>query len=502
MTNSTRQIWIAGALVGAAVLVVVLLSRSDTGAADEAAMDMEGHDHAAMMAGLDEAQPVSLPPELIDRTGVTFAVASRRELTRRVVALGRVEYDETRLADVSPKLEGWAERLVVDFTGAPVEEGETLFEWYSPVVVAAQEELLLAASLVEAAEPGTDRHASAVRLLDSARRRLSYWDIPIDVVEHIEHMRHVMRTVPLRSPATGIVVEKAVVDGGRFMPGETVYRIADLSRIWVEADVFERDLSLVGLGQHAMITLEAYPGEMFHGEVTYVYPTLDPETRTGTVRVELDNPGLRLRPGMFASLDFPVPTAGPVLLVPRGAVLATGERTLVFVQSADGTLTPREVVTGLAAGQDVEILSGLSAGERVVSSASFLIDAESNLGSAAMLSGTGEGGADMEGMDHSQHQMAPAASPDTGMEGMDHSGHDMTPDTTDHSGHDMAPDTTDHSGHDMDTMDHSGHDMAPDTTDHSGHSMPARPDTTDHSGHSMPAKPDTTGAREPGSELD
>jgi Cu(I)/Ag(I) efflux system membrane fusion protein len=428
-----KQIGIAISLVGAAALVVILRGGSDMTEAEAA---MEGHDHAAMLAGLEEARAVQLPPELESRTGITFATAVRRDLARTVRALGRVEYDETRLSAVSPKLEGWAERLYVEFTGAPVRAGEPLLDIYSPTLVAAQEELILARRLAEEVEPGSVREENAQRLLESARRRLLYWDVPEDVVAAIEASGEVSRTVPLLSGASGVVVEKDVVEGGRVTPGTTLYRIADLSVVWLEADVFERDLSLVRVGAHATVSLEAYPGEAFHGMVTYVYPIVDQATRTGTVRVELANPELMLKPGMYASISLDAPGSVGALVVPRGALLLTGERTLVYVRRWDGTLEPREVVAGLAAGREIEILSGLEEGEVVVSSASFLVDAESNLGSVT--GGAASTDPAMDEMDHSQHQMAPGPpSPDSAAGAMDHSQHgtDSAGGGGDHSGH-------------------------------------------------------------------
>jgi len=416
------QAGVAVGLVVGAVVVVGLWGRGGDSDMAGAAGD-GGHDHAAMLAGLEEAQAVSLSTELLDRTGITYARVERRTLVRGVKALGRIVYDETRLADVSPKLDGWAEELYVDFTGAPVERGEPLLELYSPLLVAAQEELILAVELAESATPGTRHSLAPSGLLESARRRLAYWDVPDEVIRDVEESREVRRTVPLLAPASGVVVEKSVVEGGRVSAGGRLYRIADLSRVWIEADVFERDLSLVSLGEHAIIGLEAYPGEVFEGLVTYVYPTLNENTRTGTVRVELPNPQGRIRPGMFATLEFSVPTDGPVLLVPRGAVLATGERSLVYVRQPDGSLIPREVVTGLAAGQEVEILAGLMEGDVVVSSASFLIDAESNLGSAAMNPGVGGGMGGMEGGDPPEPDGSPEPPDTAGADPVDHSAH-------------------------------------------------------------------------------
>ena len=270
----------------------------------------------------------------------------------------------------------------MDFTGAPVRAGQPLMEVYSPMLVAAQEELILARRLLDQAAAGGSERASgtAADLLESARRRLRYWDISAAEIARIERSATPRRTLTLTAPASGVVVEKNVVQGTRIMPGMDLYKIADLGTVWVEGEVFEKDLSLVKLGQHADVTFEAYPGERFEGLVRYVYPVLNAESRTGRVRLELANPGLRLKPGMYASVALHLPSPRESVVVPRTAVLQTGERAILFVRGADGVLTPREVVVGLASGSEIAIISGLEAGEVVASSAAFLIDAEANLG--------------------------------------------------------------------------------------------------------------------------
>lgn len=429
-------------LLGAAAAVVVY---SAAAAPEQAAGAMEGHNHAAMGAAADEATPVQVNAETARRIGITYAAAEHRPFERVVRTVGNVTYDETRLATVNPKIEGWVERLHVDFTGAPVQQGAPLLDVYSPKLVTAQEELILARRLVdEAAAAGGERAAENARtLLESARRRLRYWDIPDAEIERIEETGEPTKTLTLRAPASGIVVQKNVVEGGRIMPGMNVYEIADLSIVWVEGEVFEKDLSLVQLGQEARVTLDAYPGEVFEGTVTYVYPTVSVNSRTGRIRIELYNPGLRLKPGMYARILLRS-QSGEALMVPRASVLFTGERAMVFVRQANGrTLEPREVTTGRRTDSHIEILAGLARGQVVVSSASFLIDAESNLGASM---------GDMEGMQ----------TEDTGE---DHSGHDMST---------MAPAEEDHSGHDMEstsapmdsTMEPS---MRPDTTPTAGH---------------------------------
>ncbi|MDH5589307.1 MAG: efflux RND transporter periplasmic adaptor subunit [Gemmatimonadota bacterium] len=362
------------------------------------------HDHAAMAASGGEMKPVTLDAEAARRIGVAYTTVVRQELPVFVRTVGNVAYDETRLANVNSKIEGWVEKLHVEFTGAPVRAGQPLMDVYSPALVSAQEELILAARLVREAS-GERSSANAEELLQSARRRLAYWDIPDSEVRRIEESGETTKVLTLRAPATGVIIEKGVVEGDRIVPGMTVFRIADLSRVWVEADVFEKDLAFVGVGQGALVNFEAYAGRTFTGRVAYVYPTVSVESRTGRIRVELPNPAGELKPGMYATLHLQAPPTAATLVVPRSAVIETGERTLVFVVGQDGALYPREVTAGRASLQLVEILSGLEEGDRVVSSAAFLVDAESNLGTmsgeAPPMPGMDMGS--MPGMDHSNH---------------------------------------------------------------------------------------------------
>jgi len=427
--NAKAQIAVSVALVLGAATAAVVLTREGPSAAATA---QEGHDHAAMLAGMDEARPVRLTEADARRIGITLTEAREKTLPVTVEAVGVATYDETRLRVVNPKLEGWVEALHIDFNGAPVRAGEPLMDIYAPQLVSAQEELALAARL--ARQSGSERaRENAEALLESARRRLAYWDIPASTIRRVEETGEVQRSVTIPSPATGMVVEKGVVEGDRITPGMTLYRIADLSRIWVEVDVFERDLGVVRVGQPATVRFEAFPSERFEARVTYIYPTVSLESRTGRVRLELANPEGRLRPGMYTQVQLSAESGPPTVVLPRSALLETGERALVFVEDADGTLVPRAVTPGRVAGREVEILAGVRPGDRVVTSAAFLVDAESNLGSLmemgdADTNGGMEAGS-MEGMDHSQHDM---------------SGGQAMPDTSDHSGHDMAmPDTTD-----------------------------------------------------------
>jgi Cu(I)/Ag(I) efflux system membrane fusion protein len=337
--------------------------------------------------------PVTLGPREQARIGVTFAPVVRAPLDRSVRTVAQVSYDETRVREVAPLIEGWVDRLFVDFTGQTVRPGDPLFSIYSPMVVTAQQELLLAHRLLKDLAQGTpDAARNARELLESSRRRLEYWGVPRDEIRQIEESGQVRRTVTLRSPYGGVVVEKPVLAGQRLMPGDVAYRIADLSRVWLEGEVFERDLPAVRLGLPVTAEFTALPGVVREGKVTYLYPTVNPETRTARIRVELANPDLALKPGMYATIRFSAPTDS-VLSVPRSAVLATGERNFVFVRSAGGQFVPHLVTLGAATDERVAILGGLDAGDTVVSSGTFLVDAESNLGT--LMGGMGN----MPGMD-------------------------------------------------------------------------------------------------------
>lgn len=363
-----------------ALAVVLLLRRRSESAAPAAAGGMEGM--AGMTAG-DTAKPVMLSVEAAQRIGVTYTTVTLGPLAREVRTVGQVTFDETRVKAIAPKIDGWVEKLYVDYTGKPVQVGAPLLTIYSPMLVTAQEELLLAKKLAQDVAGGTsDAARGADELLRSARRRLAYWDIPESDIDRIEQTGEVQRTLTLRAPVGGVVIEKSVLGGQKIMAGDALYRVADLSVVWVEGEVFEQDLALARVGLMAVAEFEALPAERFSGRIAYIYPTLNADTRTVRVRVELPNRGLRLKPGMYATLRFSGGSRINALSVPRSAILSTGQRNIVFVRRADGQLEPREIRVGVAGGDRVEVLSGVAAGETVVASATFLVDAESNLGSA------------------------------------------------------------------------------------------------------------------------
>jgi membrane fusion protein, copper/silver efflux system len=379
-------------VVAAAVLASWLLTRGDATAPDSG-----DHDHAAMAGATgDSAQPVVLNAEQSRRIGVTYAVATVGPLGREVRTVGQVTADETRLHAIAPKLDGWVETLYVNATGQAVSKGQPLLTLHSPMLVQAQEELLLAATLQrDMRSASAEARASAESLVEAARRRLAYWDISEGEVAEIERSGRVRRTLTLHAGASGHVLEKNVVAGQRIAAGELLYRLADLREVWVEGEVFEQDLGGVRTGQVVHADFPALPDEHRMGRVAYVYPTVSPDTRTARVRVVLANADLRLKPGMYATLRIVGDERERALTVPRDAVLSTGERSVVFVREASGQLVPREVAVGASTPDRIEILRGLAEGETVVASATFLIDAESNLGKA--LGGMG----DMPGMEMS-----------------------------------------------------------------------------------------------------
>jgi membrane fusion protein, copper/silver efflux system len=353
-----------------------------------------GHDHSATAPSATAGRPVTLTPSEAQRIGVTYAPAVVGPFGKEVRTVAQVTFDETTVKTIAPKIDGWVEQLIVNATGQYVTRGQPLLTIYSPMLVSAQEELLLAKRLQsDVAGASSDARNSASDLLMSARRRLAYWDIPESEIAEVERSGEVRKTLTLRASAGGYVLEKNVLAGQKIMGGEALYKVADLSTVWVEGEVFEQDLAAVRLGQTVHADLDAFPGEQRIGRISYVYPTLNSDTRTVRIRVVLPNTDLQLKPGMYATIRIAGAERANVLTVPRSAVLSTGERSIVFVQDANGQLTPREVTLGASNDERIEVLRGLAAGETVVASATFLIDAESNLGTA--LGGMGN----MPGMD-------------------------------------------------------------------------------------------------------
>jgi membrane fusion protein, copper/silver efflux system len=332
---------------------------------------------------LEARSPVQLDARRQQLGGVRTVEVTRRALSRSVRATGMVKADETRQADVNVKVDGWIEQLHVDYTGRAVRRGDPLFALYSPELISAQNEYLLALRSREQMRDSqvVEARQLADRMVSAARGRLSLWDLSEAQIVALEKTQQVTRTILFRSPVSGYVADKQAVNGMRVMPGQSLYRIVDLSRVWVEADVYSAELGMLKPGTRAAVSIDAFPGKIFDARLTFVAPVVDEATRTVRARFELANPGLQLRPGMFASVEINSPGRDS-LIVPTDAILDSGRKQVVFVAEGDGYYAPREVKIGARIDGHVEILEGLESGQRVASSALFFLDSESQLRAA------------------------------------------------------------------------------------------------------------------------
>ncbi len=333
--------------------------------------DAMGMDYVPVYEGEDTSSgTVSIGTEKVQKLGVRTEPVVRRTVSRSIRAVGTVAVDERTQYVVAPRFEAWIETLRVDTTGSPVRRGDVLMDVYGPDLVLAQQEYLGA------------RAAGGV-LAEAALQRLRNMGIDEEEIRTLEKTGKASRLVPYRAAADGVVLEKNAVRGMRFMPGEVLYRIADLKRIWVLADVFEQDLGAVQIGQSAEIAVNSLPGRSFSGKVGFVYPTLSAESRTAKVRIELPNDEGLLRPNLYATVRLGATgDAVETLAVPDSALLDTGKRQIVLVEVAEGRFQPREVKIGQRSDGWVRIDEGVAEGERVVVRANFLIDSESNLRAA------------------------------------------------------------------------------------------------------------------------
>ncbi len=342
--------------------------------------DSMGMDYIPVYEGEETSDvgAVTVSPARLQTLGVRTAPVERHALEEPIRLVGRVAVNERTLIDVAPRFEGWIERLHVNATGDPVRRGQPLFSVYSPELLSASEELKIAERLgrdTAGADPLAA--AAAARLAEATRSRVTNWQMALPPGAQPAGGRFTFT-----SPANGVVLEMRAVAGMRFMPGEALYRIADLSKVWVLADVYERDLARIAPGQPATVTLDAFPGRSFAARVAYIYPTLEAATRTAPIRLELDNPDGLLRPGLFAHAEVDAGRAKPVLTVPRSALIDSGERQVVLLAEGEGRFRPQPVKVGQRGADRIEITEGVNDGDRVVVSANFLIDSESNLRAA------------------------------------------------------------------------------------------------------------------------
>ena len=318
---------------------------------------------------------VSVDPVTQQNMGIRTAVVKKEPLVFTIRTYGHVTSDETRTTQINTKTDGWIERLFVDFTGKHVVQGEPLFEIYSPELLAAQEEYLVTYTNMQRLN-NRDNEG----LLASARRRLEYFDIAASEIERIEQSGRVKKTLLVRSPFSGFVIQRQVEEGGYVKAGTMLFRIADLSRIWVEAHIYEYEFAYVAEGQKAEMTLPYQPGKVFSGRVSYVYPYLQPKTRDVVIRLEFENPELALKPDMYGDVRIKSDSRRKGLVIPSEAVIRSGERNVVFVTSGEHKFAPRDVTLGLPVdGGKIQIMTGLAAGETVVTSGQFLLDSESKL---------------------------------------------------------------------------------------------------------------------------
>ena len=327
---------------------------------------------------------VTISPERIQMLGVRTEAASLRSIAHTVRAVGSVAADERRIGVVNPKFEGWIEKLLVNTTGQTVRRGEALLEVYSPDLVLAQREYLVARSAAaDMAQADAMTRDNAKAIAAAALSRLKNWDISADQLARLQRTGTATRTLTLSAPIGGIVMEKTALEGLHFGAGDMLYRIVDLSTVWLLAELFEQDLAQIRPGQSAKIAVQAYPGRVFDGRVAFVYPTVNAQTRTAKVRIEVPNPDLLLKTDMYATVEIAAPVESTTVpTVPDSAVLDTGTRQTVLVDRGEGRFEPRAVKAGARAGGYVAVLEGIRDGEKVVTGANFLIDAESNLRAA------------------------------------------------------------------------------------------------------------------------
>ena len=367
------------------------------------------------------AGAVSIDPTVVQSIGVRTTEARRKTISRNIRTVGRVTFDEKRVARLHPKVDGWVEKLFIDTTGEQVKKDTMLLSIYSPQLVASAQEYLLALKNwnVLRKSPYSDIRDGAEQLVQSSLSRLKLLDVADHQLHEIQHSGEVPKALHIHSPFDGVIMRIGAREGQRITPDTELYMVADLTRVWIQVDVYEDELPWVQLGDKAEMVLPAIPGQVFTGRVGYIYPYLESKTRTNKVRIEFENPNLVLKPDMFANITLKASRKVNAIVIPSEAIVRTGVREQVFVKQGDGRFEPREVRIGLESGDEVQILNGIQAGEEVVTSSQFLIDSESKLkeATAKMLEAASNNssgndsssmsmdGMQMEGMDINSMQM-------------------------------------------------------------------------------------------------
>jgi Cu(I)/Ag(I) efflux system membrane fusion protein len=326
---------------------------------------------------------IVIDPAKLKSIGMTFELARKQVINKTIRTVGRIEADERRIAHIHVRFDGWIEKLFVNFTGEKVKQGAPLFTVYSPDLVSTQQEYLLAlhAEKILGQKSTFSASSGAQGAVQAAYQRLLLWEISEKEIAVLKRTRKVTNTMTIDSPIQGTVIQKMALAGMRIKPGDELYTIADLSNLWILGDIYEYELPFVHLGQTANVSLTYLPKEQFKAELDFIYPTVDPKTRTAKIRFEIDNQKDQLKPGMFANLELKIPL-GERLVVPRDAILLTGERAVMFIYHGDGKIEWRNVKTGVSAGDLIEITHGIKVGEKIITSANFLIDSESQLKAA------------------------------------------------------------------------------------------------------------------------
>jgi Cu(I)/Ag(I) efflux system membrane fusion protein len=362
--------------------------------------NMAGTERMSGMQGMSGMAPgmVMVSPEKQQLMGVRIATVERRPMVRTVRTVGVITYDETKVTRVHSKIEGWIDKLYVDYTGKLVEKGQPLFTIYSPDLLATQQEYLLAVKAKErfSASSIPEVRSGGESLVEASKRRLALWDISEKQIRELEEKGQAQRTLALYATHSGFVIKKDAFQGMRIMPDKELYTIADLSTVWVNVDIYENEIPFVRLGQRAAVTLSYDPGTTFNGKVSYSYPYVDEKTRTAKVRLELSNPGFKLKPDMYVNAEIKI-DGGRHLAIPEEAVLDSGTRKIVFLDKGNGHFEPKEVKLGAKMDGFYQVAAGLEEGQKIAASSAFLLDSESRL-AEAMGAMTGMPGMSMEGM--------------------------------------------------------------------------------------------------------
>ncbi|MEW6060892.1 MAG: efflux RND transporter periplasmic adaptor subunit [Bacteroidota bacterium] len=384
-----------------------------------------GMDMVPVYEGESDTKGIKIDPVVVQNIGVKIEPVVRKKLNKVIRTTGKVDFDETKVYSVNTKIMGWVEKLFVDYTGKVVRKGDPLMELYSPELVSTQEEYLQAIRYKnQLTENSTDvARKGADQLIESAKRRLLYWDISEREINDLETRGIPRKTLTIFSPADGIVMEKMIFKGKNVMPGMDLYKIADLSTVWVQADIYQYELPWVNVGDKADIELSYLQGKTFSGRITYIYPMLNMETKTIKVRIEVHNTArIEFKPEMYANVKITSPISVNAVVVPEQAVIHSGERNIAVISLGGGYFDPREIKLGVSSEGEVQVLDGIHEGENIVVSSQFLIDSESNL-KAAINQMAGHAGMDMsKPMDEQKSAEEQSHQPSQ----TNHTGHDMS----------------------------------------------------------------------------